>query len=238
MTLVTDALNRIARQCSVKAPSSWLSATRDDHVELRDDFLAETVDDILDRVDLGEPITKTSTINGTGAENYALPSDFKRFTRDDLAVYDDQQDRAGVPVTNSGEWTYIKDLGTAGITRFYRLKGYEGNFTLDIYREPDAGDTLSVHYVSDVWITNGGTEKSSFTDADDTLLLPRRLVEAGTVWRFRERRGLPYEDKYAEYTSLMDRALTDSRGLRRIQFGEPDMSVKWQDLVPAFIPET
>jgi len=218
MTLVTDALDRIARQCSVKAPS--------------------TVDDILERVDLGEPITKTTTITADGSENYALPSNFKRLTRSELAVYDDQQDRAGVPVTNSGEWTYIKDLGTAGITRFYRVKGYEGNYTIDIYRNPETGEDLSVHYVSTVWITNASTEKSEFTDPDDTLLLPRRLVESGTVWRFRERRGLPYEDKFAEYEMLMNRALIDSRNLRTIQFGEPDRSVKWQDLVPAFIPDS
>lgn len=238
MTLVTEALDRIARQCSVKGPTSWLSATRADHVELRDDFLVETVEDILDRVDLGEPIVKTSTITGTGAENYALPSDFRRLTRDPLAIYDDQQDRAGVPVTNSGEWTYIKDLGTAGITRFFRVKGYEGNYTIDIYREPDTGETISVHYVGDAWITNGGTEKREFTDPEDTLLLPRRLVEAGTVWRFRERRGLPYQDKFNEYEALLQRAHIDSRNLRRISFGEPDRTIKWQDLVPAFIPDS
>ena len=50
MTTVVEALNRIARQCSIKAPSSWVSATRDDHVSLRDDFLNETVEDILERV--------------------------------------------------------------------------------------------------------------------------------------------------------------------------------------------
>ena len=244
MTLLTTALDRIARQCSVKTPSSWLAATRDEHLEIRDDFLLEAVDDILDRVDLGEPIAKKQTLSGAGTDNgddsgnFTLNANFKRLQRDEWSVYDPLQDRIGIPVSQSGEWSYLTDIGTSGIYKHYRLKGYEGNYSLDVYRNLSAGDTLEIHYISDVWLTNGGTEKNAFTDADDTLLLPRRLVESGTVWRYRERRGLPYQDKYAEYEALMSRAILDSRNLRTIRFGEPDMSVKWQDLVPAFIPSS
>ena len=246
MTKITEALDRIARQCSVKAPSAWLSATRTDHVEIRDDFFLETVEDILDRVDLGEPIAKTQTITGgggtytlnaDGSGNYGLNSNFRRMQRDEWAVYDNAQDRVGIPVTDSGKWTYLTDLGTAGIDRYFRVKGYEGNYTLDLYRDPGSGITINVHYIADVWmVSSGGTEGNQFTDSEDVLLLPRRLVEAGTVYRFRRRRGLFYEDKWKEYEALLSRAQTDSRQLHKVQFGEADRTVKWQDLVPAYIP--
>jgi len=245
MTQVTEALNRIARQCGVKAPSSWITAARDDHVEIRDDFLRETVDDIADRVDLPSPTGKTQTLTGTGSTNsdgsetFTLNSDFVRMQRDELAFYDPQQDRPVVPVTDSGQWQFLTDVGAAGAIKYYRLQGYDGNYTVDVYNPPGSGDTVTVHYVSNVWLaTAGGTEGTTLANDDDVLLLPRRIVEVGTVWRFRERRGLPYDDKYKEYEALLSRLSNDSRGRRKVSFAEPDKDVRWQDLVPNFIPSS
>lgn len=238
MTTIVEALNRIARQCSVKAPSSWVTASQDAHVELRDDFLAETVDDILDRIDLPSPIGAQTTITGTGAETYSLPSAFKRLHRTDLAVYDTQLDRACVPIPSDGLYTYIKDQGTAGTIRFYKVTGYEGNYSISFYDEPATGLEITVSYSTVNWmVTVGGTQGSTFTAEDDILLLPRRLVESGTVWRFRERRGLPYQDKYNEYEALIARTINDTRGMRVISMAEKP-SVDWRDLVPSYIPDS
>lgn len=237
MTTVVEALNRIARQCGVKSPSSWASATQDDAVALRDDFLLETVDDVLDRVDLPSPIGAQTTITGTGAETYNLPSNFKRLHRSDLAVYDVLQDRAGIPVHTDGEYTFIKDQGAAGVTRFYKIGGYEGNYTISLFDEPATGQEITISYSTDEWLTEGGSNKNTFTTEDDVLLLPRRIVEAGTVWRWRERLGLPYEDKYNECELLITRLINDSRGMRTINMGDHSQ-VRWQDMIPAYIPES
>ena len=87
MTLIVDALDRVAREVSLTSPSSWVSTTADEYLEIRDDFLLETVEDISDRVDLPSPVSAQTTITGTGVETYSLPSTFKRMQRDDLAVY-------------------------------------------------------------------------------------------------------------------------------------------------------
>lgn len=238
MTLVTEALDRVARQCSIDVPQSWLAATAAEYVEVRDDFLAETIADILDRLDLPSPIGKQQTITGDGSENYALNSDFRRMQRDQLAVYDSNLDRPCIPVTNDGEYTYIKDIGTSGVLRYYRVKGFPGSYTIDFYDEPSAGLEVVVSYVSENWIDNAGTKKTAFTDPDDTLLLPRRIVEVGTVWRWRERKGLPFQDKYNEYEALMGRLSNDTRGHRVVDMGERQTDVRWQDLIPAYIPSS
>lgn len=245
MTTIVSALNRIARQCSVTAPSDWVTATSTTAKELRDDYLLETVDDIQERIDLPSPIGKRQTLTGTGSTNsdgsetFTLNSDFKRLQRDDWAVYDPLQDRQVVPITEDGKWEYLTDIGASGIIKHYRIHGYEGNYTIDVYNPPGSGDTLTVSYISNLWKANSsGTAGSSFTDADDVLLLPRRLVESGVVWRWRERKGLPYQDKYMEYESLLARLSNDTRGRRRIDMGEPDRSVRWQDMVPTFIPDS
>jgi len=239
MTTIVSALSRIARQCSVREPSSWVTATRDDQVELRDDFMAETIDDILSRIDLPSPIGKQTTVTGglapaqaDGSERFSLPSDFLRLQRDELAVYDNLLDTRCVPITSDGSWKYLTDAGLAGAMKYYRTQGYDGNWTIDLYRM--SGGDITISYVSKNWMADsGGTAGDTLTADTDVLLLPRRLVEAGTVWRFRERRGLPYEGKHVEYEALVARLSNDYRGRRVVSFGGPGPKVKWTDLVPA-----
>lgn len=235
MTLVTDALSRAARQVSVTAPSSWITATADEHVEIRDDFLLETVDDILERVDLPSPIGATYSITGDGSETYSLPSQFKRLTRDHLAVYDTFLNQSVIPVTTDGDWTYLTDLGISGAARYYRLSGYAGNWSISFQDEPTSAVTVKVSYVSTYWITNGGTSKAAFTDPDDALLLPRRIVEAGIVWRWRERKGLDFTNKYNEYEVMLSRLSNDTRVRKVINFGNRP-AIRWQDQIPSIIP--
>ena len=231
---VVSTLDRVARQVSLTAPSSWITATADEYVEIRDDFLLETVDDIAERVDLPSPIGAQTTITGTGVETYALPSDFKRVQRDERAVYDVTLQRRCIPVTTDGDWTDLKEFGAAGADRYYRVTGYDGNFEISLYDFPST-DTI-VHYVSNNWMaTAGGTAGTVLTADTDVLLIPRRVVEAGIVWRWRERKGLPFDAKYAEYEMLLNRLINDTRGRRVVNMGERQF-VRWQDRLPAFIP--
>lgn len=244
MTTVVESLNRIARACSVKAPSSWVTATRDDQVELREDFLSETVQDVLERVDLPSPIgasvnlsTLSSSTNADGSRTFTLPTDFLREHRDDLAVYDSLQDRPCVPVPSDGVFEFIADTGTAGVVHYFQVRGYEGAFTITLYDDPGSTADIVLKYNTDNWLINGGTAGSDFTAEDDVLLLPRRVVEAGTTWRFRERHGLDFLNKYNEYEALIARMSNDRRSRRIVSMGEPE-HVRWQDLVPAFIPSS
>lgn len=239
MTTIVSALNRIARQCSVDAPATWLTASEEDQVAIRDDFLLETVDDILERVDLPSPFAAQTTITGDGSEDYDLPANFKRLMRDPMAVYETTTNRrACIPVTNDGQWTHIKEIGTAGVERYFRLKGYAGNWQIGFYQNPTAGISITVSYVTTSWMASSdGTAGDEFTDAGDVLLMPRRLVEVGTVLRFRERNGLPTQSQRAEYEMLLNRFSNDNRTRRAINFGEPEARVApWDVPVPDYIP--
>ena len=237
MTTVAEILSAAARQCSVTAPTNWATATEQTHVELRDDFMVQVVDDCLQRGEWPGPIGKTVTISGTGVEGYSLPGNFLRLKRDDLAVYERQRTRrACVPVSTDGEWLYMQELGTAGAYRFYRTRGYEGAFSMDFYRPLEPGIEVVVSYVSNRWIVNGA-EKATFTDLGDVSMLPRRLVESGIVWRFRERRGLPFSDKMAEFEALLARYANDRLARRRIDFGPREVRAPFDVPVPDVIPQ-
>jgi len=236
MTLITAILDRAARQCSVTVPTSWLTASDVTAKEIMD-FLDQTVSDIVDRLDLTGPMSKQVTITGTGAETYAMPVDMVRLHRSEFAVYERMRTRrACVPVVTDGEWEYLKELGTTGAYRFYRMTGYDGAFEISFQRPLDVGVEVLASYVSTNWLVNEGTYKSAITDAADASLLPRRLVESGIVWRFRQRKGLEYGDVRLDYETQMARYLNDSRTIRRVAFGSVPTRGPFDIPVPDYIP--
>ena len=236
MTLVTDILGRAARQCSVNAPSSWLTANDPTSLEILD-FLDQTQSDIRDRVDVVGPMAKSVTITGTGVENYALPSDMVRLQRGEFSVYERLRiRRACVPISDDGQWQYLSELGTTGAERFYRLQGYVGAWTIGFQRPLDTGLEVVVSYVSNEWIVNGSSKKAELTDASDASMLPRELVEAGIVYRFRQRKGLEYGDALSRYEIQLARYLNDSRSIRKVNFG-PKGARSFRDIpLPDYIP--
>lgn len=233
MTLIVDILGRAARQCSVNPPSSWVTTQDATALELRD-FLDETVDDILERIDVTGPVSKSVTITGNGGATYALPANYKRLHRGEYSVYERfRTRRACVPVSDDGQWQYMQELGTAGAYRFYRLKGYPGSFEIEFFRPLETDLTVIVNYVSQNWIAG---DKGNFSSDDDVSMFERRLLEAGTVFRFRERKGLEFTDKQAEYEALLARMSNDTRTRRSITFGAVPMRHPWDVPVPDFIP--
>jgi hypothetical protein len=236
MTLITAILDRAARQCSITVPTSWLTASNTTAKEIMD-FLDQTISDIQDRLDLTGPISKQAEIVGTGAETYPLPADMVRLHRSEFAVYERMRTwRACVPVVTDGEWEYLKELGTTGAYRFYRVTGYEGAFQISFQRPLDTGVTVLASYVSENWLVNAGIYKDEISDAADQSLLPRRLVEAGIVWRFRQRKGLEYGDIRLDYETQMARYINDSRTIRRVAFGAVPTRGPFDIPVPDYIP--
>lgn len=238
MTLVVDVLDRVARQCSVTPPSSWVTATDNTALSIRDDYLRETIDDLAKRVDFPSPISRQETITGDGSETYNLPSDFLRLAGGETAVYEqDTVRRYGIPISDDGAWTHLKDLGSAASNRYFRLGGYDGARTIDFYRAPTTGETVIVHYVSTRWVlADGGAYGDTFSAETDTLIYPRRPVELGTVMRFRKRNGLPLGDMEREYELWIASESNQRRARGTINFGGRSYSKPMRVPVPDFIP--
>lgn len=238
MTLVVDVLDRVARQCSVTPPNSWVTATDATSLSIRDDYLRETIDDLAKRVDFPSPISRTWTTVRSGHETHELPSDFLRLAHGEASVYEqDTVRRYAIPVSDDGVWTHLKDLGSAASNRYFRLGGYDGARTIDFYRTPTSGETIIVHYVSTRWVvTEGGTYGDTFSAETDTLIYPRRPVELGTVMRFRKRNGLPLGDMEREYELWIASESNQRRARGTINFGGRRHGKPMRVPVPDFIP--
>lgn len=238
MPTVAAVMNEAARECSLTVPSSWITTTVDTYVQLKD-FLQETVDELLERVDWPDPIAQDTTITGDGTADYSMPSDFKRLTRDPLTVYETSRSRrAAIPVTTNGQWTHLNDVGSAGGNRYYRMSGNEEDgYEIEFYDTPTSSDTFTVSYISKNWLKISGTAGDDWTDAGATLLLPKRLIKMGVVWRFRRRKGFAYADRMAEYEGVLARMSNDARVIRSVDMtGERGMRNPFDIPVPDYLP--
>ena len=238
MATVKDTMDEAARESSLSPPASWISTTATGLLEFKQ-FLTETVDELLERVDWPDPITADTVIAGDGSETYNMPSDFKRLTRDPLTVYETTTTRrAGLPVHTNGDWTYLKSIGTTDGTRRYRIAGdEEDGYTISFYKFPATGDSITVSYISKNWLKSAGTAGATWLTADDTLLLPKRLIKEGVIWRFRRRKGLPYADRMAEYEAVLARMRNDARVIRSVDMtGGHEMLNPFDIPIPNYIP--
>lgn len=241
MATVAEVMDDVALECAIAVPNSWIAAiTRRTYQEMHS-ILRITVEELLDRVDWPDPVTKDVTITGTGVEQYDLPDDFKRLTFDRGAVYETTMNRRPcIPVTTNAQWTYLDQHGSAMGERFYRTGGNDADgFTIDFYRPLETDSEVIASYVSKNWLTHEGTQGFAWNSVEDTLLLPSELIRMGCVWRFKRRKGLPYESIMGEYEGKLARLANESRGKRKICFGPSSEPRNPFDIpVPDYIPSS
>lgn len=240
MPTVAEVMDDAARECSITPPGSWITATGLSHVELKG-FLRQTADELLDRIDWPDPIAQDQTISGDGTADYTLDAAFKRLTRDPLAVYETTGTRrACIPVHSNGVWTVLQQDGSAGGSRYYRTNGdEESGYEIEFFDTPAAGIEIKVSYISKNWLKTGGNPASTWQTINDTLLLPRALIEMGVVWRFRRRKGLPYSDRMAEYEGKLARLANDARMIRSVDMtGGASRRSPFDIAVPDSIPSS
>ena len=87
----------------------------------------------------------------------------------------------------------------------YRVMGDAINF----YPVPSAGDSCYFEYQSKNWIsTSAGATSDTWTNDSDTPRLSGDLIVLGTIWRWKQTKGLDYAEDYAKY----ERRLADAMG--------------------------
>lgn len=78
----------------------------------------------------------------------------------------------------------------------FRVMGDAINF----YPVPSAGDSCYFEYQSKNWIsTSAGATSDTWTNDADTPKLSGYLIVLGTIWRWKQAKGLDYAEDYAKY---------------------------------------
>ena len=86
---------------------------------------------------------------------------------------------------------------------------------LYLYPAPDAGDSLRFEFVSDSWASSADNDfqKTAFTADGDLSVLDARLIELGTMWRWKSAKGLEYSQDFQNYeNAVLDAMAGDKTG--------------------------
>lgn len=231
MDIIKDSMDNVARECGVAVPSLWATNTDDTYMQLKM-YLQQAASELLERVDW-QDCTLDNVVTGSGTDTYLLPTDYKRPTRDLNTVYGNSPQRwAFMPVTSNGDWTRLKSWGAA-ITYFYRFTGPNIQFS-QIINNPDQ---ITFSYVTKNWISSGGNRAATWAADSDLTYLPARLLEMGTIWRWKRKMGLEYQSIQGEYESDLSRSSSDDRNRQTIGFGKsmPDRFISPYDLTPPLL---
>lgn len=208
-------MDNAAGECSLAAPSVFYNNTDTSYAQLKR-YMYRTAEELRQRHDWAY-LTRDQSISGADTDTYALADDFDRMCRrntpDDPAVWSSTLQRPYYPVVSNAEWTVLTALG--GSHYGYRVVGSNIQFTETVA----TGTTIKLAYISKSWILNGGNPTQTWSSDADYTKLPGILIEMGTTWRWRRKRGLEFSSYQGEYEMELSRRSNDDRNIRVIHFG-------------------
>ena len=200
MTLLS-AMQNVAKNVGVKQPLSITGNNTGDAVKLLQ-FANEAGDELARRVDWHQ-MRKTVSVVGTGFPALLdIRPDYARMVQGLSVIHNGEPVRGGL---TADEWNSLPER--MGAPRYYQTVGQKIGF----YPYLEEGATVGVTYISTGWTSAG---KSAFTNDDDTTLFPERLLEMGTVWRFKRHISADYSDYLAEFESALNDFAAADGGVR------------------------
>ena len=159
----------------------------------------------------------------------------------DGTIWDRSQYRTARGNLTAQEWQLVKGglIETVSISPFYRIRrastGGGKAFFLD--PTPSRIEQLVFEYVTQHWVlsADGAATKEYLIEDDDVALFDSELIFLGTVWQFKESRGLPFAADIAKYEDRRDRLFGQDTGERVLKVGRQG---RRDDYFQVNLPET
>ena len=186
MTAAVDVLSSVMAKCALDYVSASLSSTDTQVTEIVN-LINETGKDLAAR---GEWQSLLSS-----AALGAIPSDCNKIS----AVAVDAGGFARV-VTSPEVWQFLSQ--STPTQHYYRIAGG----TVSIL--PLAAATL--HY----WSRNWSSAGESVTSDSDAIYLPENCMISGTYYRWKRKKGFPFDDEMAQHEAEVAVAQSADRGVR------------------------
>ena len=197
-----DVLNHVLLAVGLDRPAAQLTAG-DFEIDQIKAFMNEAGTDIARRAQWSGLFKEAEFFYGAGSESADLPEDFYQMAQNGTVWWiGDDEIHAMRPVVSPEQWAFLKRRPSA--QRHYCLQGGQIQFSPAFGRTDEATMT----YISSYWVEG----KPEITQNADVLLIPERLVEKGTVWRWKRQKGMTYDDLLAEFEADLEAELNADRG--------------------------
>lgn len=205
MSLLTICQN-VCAELSIPIPG--LVAANADPTTVQLKMLVQRVGDEVAREhdwsDLMVP--RTFTASGSSPEPSEPPNDWERFATNAVIWNNSRLWQLNGPV-DVQTWQRNTVIHTNPVPQIWRIQSGH----LAIYPN-NVGETISYFYLSANWINlaGGGTSATWVADGD-TAILPERIIELGTVWRWKRAKGLDFALERETYKDQLESAIVSDR---------------------------
>jgi hypothetical protein len=161
-------------------------------------------------------LQKIHTLSGDGAsEAFALPSDFDRML-ENASMWSSRWTWAFNHIANPDEWLEMQVVPYSFINGNWIVFGGEFH-VLPVMAETE---TLKFYYISNLLVQpEDGEPQETFKADGDTFVLSEKLLEYGMIWKWRENKGLPYDEKKADFDAELAALMRRDAGSRSVVRG-------------------
>jgi hypothetical protein len=161
---------------------------------------------------------KTFTTTAAAAQVASVATDFERIIPETMFNRTKRR-RVYGPIDNA-EWQRIQSSLTTYVEHCYRIRG-SGTASILITPTPTAGDTIAYEYISKNWCQTSLLVGQAAWAADtDTSLLDEELHALDLIWRWRQAKGLEFQDERAAFENYLANTVMNDGARPRLQIGE------------------
>lgn len=216
MTLLSIC-RKAARKLSINVPASIAAATSNKDAMLLME-LANEEGFLLARRANWSALRKEHSFTSVAADAQpsSLPADFSHFVAD--TMFDRTQRRIVPGPITPQEWQQYKANLVVPSDWHFMRRGSQ----LYLAPTPSAGHTIVYEYISNLWARSaGGDEQSEFEADNDTHIWSNdELLKLAVIWRWKQHKGLAFEDDRMAYERAVTDEIMRDRGLRTLDLND------------------
>ncbi len=194
-------------------PGAWIGDSESTAAEIVE-FSREALRMVTEAHDW-EALTRTYTVALTAAEEQtvALPADYARLVPGTVWLTDLAWPARG-PVSEA-EYEYLRAPPSFTSGPVFRISGG----ALQLLYTPAPGGDLTLRYITSSPVANGSSRYQSWQSDSDTALIDERLIVLGTIFLWRDAKGLDAQNAAVMYRSAMATARAQDRPLGVLSMG-------------------
>lgn len=195
-------------------PDTLMSNTDREYEELAR-VARDTADMIASAFDW-QSLQGVATLTGDGsAEAFDLPSDYDRMV-EGAKMWSSRWLWAFNHIANVDEWLEMLSVPYTFINGNWTIYGDQ----FHVLPVMEAAETLKFFYMSNNIVrASGGAVKETFDDDGDVFRLSEKLLEYGMIWKWRENKGLPSDEKKADFDAELNAQMRKDAGAKGIVRG-------------------
>jgi hypothetical protein len=191
-------LQNVLLEIGLDIPDAQISSDRYDLRQIRA-FMNATGNDIARRAEWSRLYVDWTVAGNIAAVD--LPNDFFEMSEQGAVRLNGAGYTPIRSVVAPEQWEFL--TARPSTQPYYHLRG--GQLLFAPVLPPEGA---KVRYVSKNWVEG----RAQIEQNGDNIRVPERLIEKGTVWRWKRQKGLPYDDVLAEFEADLIAEIKADRG--------------------------